>query len=69
MIGGDSIGERKPGRPTTDPKNIRLEVQLTEEHRERLDYCVDVTSLSRAEIIRQGIDVMHEKITNAQQKK
>lgn len=67
--GGFFIGEKKLGRPTEDPNNVRLELRMTETHREKLDYCVDVTSLSRAEIIRQGIDVMYDEIKNSHQKK
>ena len=55
--------ERKMGRPTDDPKSFRLEIQLTEDRRAMLDYCAEATGLSRAEIIRRGIDRMYTEIT------
>jgi hypothetical protein len=47
------------GKTTNDPKEIRLEIRLTNDRQEKLDYCVDAEGLSRAEIIRRGIDKMY----------
>lgn len=43
------------GRPTTDRKNLRLELRLTEKEKEMLDFCVEVYKLSKGEIIRRSI--------------
>jgi hypothetical protein len=59
---GDFI--KKMGRPTDDPKNVRLEIQLTRERQEKLGYCVKAFGLAKAEIIRQGIDEMYQKALN-----
>jgi len=34
---------------------------MSDEELKRLDYCCEVFGLTKAEIIRQGIDVMYEK--------
>ena len=54
----------RTGRPTNDPKNVRLEIQLTLERQKKLDYCSKVLGLPKAEIIRQGIDRMYEDVLN-----
>lgn len=43
------------GRPTTDRKNLRLELRLTEREKDMLDFCVEVYKLSKGEIIRRSI--------------
>jgi len=35
---------------------------------QRLDYCVEVLGLTKAEIIRQGIELMYEKAQKEAQK-
>lgn len=47
--------------PSTDPKTIEYKVRLSEEDKQRLDYCAEVLGLAKAEIIRQGIDRMYEE--------
>jgi len=49
------------GRPTDDPKNLNTRIRLSESDIEKLDFCVKVYGLTKAEIIRQGIDEMYEK--------
>lgn len=41
--------------PTTNRKNLRLELRLTEKEKEMLDFCAGVYKLSKAEIIRRSI--------------
>lgn len=53
------------GKYTDDPKKSRLEMRLGEDHQAMLDYCVEATGLSRAEIIRRGISKMYQEIQAA----
>lgn len=51
----------RTGRPTDDPKNRGYRIRMSDAELKRLDYCAEVLGLSKAEIIRQGIDAMYEK--------
>ena len=61
-------GEKIPrtGRPTDDPKKLSTRIRLSEEDIKKLEYCHEVLGLTKAEVIRQGIDIMYKK---AQSKK
>lgn len=50
------------GRPTAEPKTLNTRVRLSEEDVNRLEYCSKETGQSKAEIIRQGIKEVYEKI-------
>lgn len=50
------------GRPTNDPKTLNTRIRLSEEDIKRLEYCAEKTGLTKAEIIRQGIKEVYEKI-------
>lgn len=41
---------------------------MTDAELKRLDYCCEVLGLSKAEIIRSGIDLMHEKALEKQKR-
>jgi len=60
MSRGDII--KKMGRPTDDPKKSRLELRLTDAEVQMLDHCVKETGLSKADIIRQGINEIYKKL-------
>ena len=49
------------GRTTGEPKEVRLEIRLSERHNEMLEYCVEVYRSSKGEIIRKGVEIMHAK--------
>lgn len=46
-------------RTTNDPKDIRLEVRLSENANEKLAFCSESLGLSKGEVIRKGIDEMY----------
>ncbi len=56
----------RTGRPTDDPKILRLEMRLGGDHRAMLDYCAEVLKLPRAEIVRRGIEQMYQEAINKQ---
>lgn len=52
----------RTGRPTDDPKDSRLMVRLSEEDREKLNYCHKATGKPKAEIVRLGIDAVYNAL-------
>lgn len=49
----------KMGRPTDDPKPHNTRVRMSDAELKRLDYCAKVLGLTKADVIRQGIDRMY----------
>ena len=50
------------GRPTDNPKDISLKVRLDKETDEKLNECVRITEVSKAEVIRRGIHKVHDDL-------
>ena len=55
--------------PTEDTKDIRLEIRLSTAINEKLNYCCDTLGLSKGEIIRRGIEKMHDHAEQKQASK
>lgn len=51
----------RTGRPTDDPKIHEKKIRFSDRDIEKLDYCCQVFGVSRAEIIRTGIDKMYDE--------
>lgn len=52
----------RTGRPPSEnPKDRGYRLRMSDEDLQMLDYCVDVLGLTKAEIIRHGIQFMYEK--------
>ena len=49
------MGNKKMGRPTDNPKDISLKVRLDKDTAEKLDECVRILDVSKAEVVRQGV--------------
>jgi len=59
----------RTGRPLSDnPKNSRVEIRMTSEDEEKLDYCCKVIGKSRSEIAREGIDIVYTRLRKLQNK-
>ena len=56
----------RTGRPTDDPKHESIKIRVSENTLEKLDYCHQRTGLSRAEIIRQGIDKIYSQLKQSE---
>jgi hypothetical protein len=57
--------EKKSGRPTVaDKRDNRIEVKMNTEELMRLDYCVMAKDMDRAKIIRDGVDMVYDSITD-----
>lgn len=50
------------GRPTDNPKTLNTRIRLSEQDVQMLEYCAKETGLTKAEIIRQGIKEVYNKI-------
>lgn len=52
----------RTGRPTDDPKILNTRIRLSEYDVKLLEFCAEKTGLTKAEIIRQGIKEVYEKL-------
>lgn len=52
----------RTGRPTENPKNVRVGVRLTEKEKKMLDECEEKLHLSKTQIISLGIQKVYESI-------
>lgn len=48
--------------PSKDPKRNDTRIRLTDSEREKLDFCAEKTGMTKADVIRQGIDLVYQKI-------
>ena len=59
----------RTGRPpSVNPKNSRVEIRMTSEDEEKLDYCCRVTGKSRSEIARDGVVIIYAKLRKLEKK-
>lgn len=52
----------RTGRPTNNPKNNRLELRLSDADAEKLKYCSKKENISRAEVLRKGLEEFYQKL-------
>lgn len=52
----------RTGRPTDNPKKLSTRVRLSQEDVDRLEYCAEKTGQSKADIIRQGIKSVYDRL-------
>lgn len=52
----------RTGRPTNNPKNNWTGFRLSDDDIKKLNYCVEKTGMSKAEIVRRGIDMVYQEI-------
>lgn len=53
----------RTGRPKSDnPKNVRLEIRLTQRDAERLQKCSDALNTTRTGVILKGIDLVEAEL-------
>lgn len=51
----------RTGRPTDDPKTYETRVRMSDSDLEKLNYCCQILRVTKAEVIRQGIEEMYRK--------
>lgn len=49
----------RTGRPTNDHKDKGYRLRISESDIQKLDFCVEALSMTKAEVIRNGIDKMY----------
>ena len=52
----------RTGRPTTDPKKHETRIRMSDEDVRLLTICCEKTGMSKADVIRQGIREVYEKV-------
>jgi len=52
-----------PRPKSENPKNLRFEIRLTQDTEKILELCCKKTGLSKAEVIRLGIQKVYEEVT------
>jgi hypothetical protein len=52
-----------------DPRNNQYRIRLSDAELSKLDYCVKHTGKTKAEIIREGIEIIYRKITEGKNEK
>ena len=51
----------RTGRPTDDPKKYETRVRMSDSDLEKLNYCCEKFELTKAEVIRRGIEVVYRE--------
>lgn len=52
----------RTGRPTKDPKTHDTRIRMSDEDIRLLEICCQKTGLSKADVIRQGIREVYERV-------
>jgi len=53
------------GRPVSvNPRQKRVETKMTADELEKLNFCCERTGKTRSEIVREGIDIVYERLQN-----
>ncbi len=59
----------RTGRPTDNPKKVRLEVRLTENQAEMLTECAKNLKLTKTDVIVRGIEEIYQAMGRVNRKK
>lgn len=55
--------QKKMGRPPSDnPKDTRIYIRIDKSTLNKLDECAVATKTTRSEIVRQGIDLVYDRL-------
>lgn len=52
----------KMGRPTDNPKNKEIKIRIDESTLEHLEELSEVQKITRASVIRKGIEIQYEQL-------
>ncbi len=58
----------RTGRPTDDPKKHETRIRMSDKDIEMLEYCCKVTGRTKADIIRDGIKEVYNRIIENNEK-
>lgn len=62
MKGGNKVSPKMGQKIKEKPKNVRLDLRLTESQAEDLKYCADKLKTSRTDIINKGVNEVKMKL-------
>lgn len=48
--------------PSKNPRCNDTRIRLTDDERNKLDYCSKVTGMTKADVIRKGIDLVYNEV-------
>lgn len=54
--------KKKMGRPTDAPRVNNYRIRMTDAELRKLEACCERTGLSKADVIRKGIDIIYQEI-------
>jgi len=54
------LGAKKLGRPTDNPKDITMKIRFDKNTAEKLEECSEKMNVSRAEVVRRGVQKMYD---------
>lgn len=57
------MAKAKGRPPSKDPKRNDTRIRLTDSQAEKLEYCSKKTGMTKADVIRLGIDMVYEEVT------
>jgi predicted DNA-binding protein len=55
---------KKMGRPTDSPKDISLRIRINAQTDEKLKECSQTLDVTKSEVVRQGINRIHDDLKN-----
>lgn len=61
--GSDNMSPAKGRPPSKDPKRNDTRIRLTDSEVEKLEYCSRKTGMTKADVIRRGIDMVYADVT------
>ena len=53
----------RTGRPTEDPKKGRVQLRMSDNDVEKLEFCCKKTGMSKADVIRRGIELVYKEVS------
>ena len=60
---GETMAQKKTGRPPSDDSMTdRIFVRVSKETKEKLDECTQELETSRSDVVRKGIDMVHDSL-------
>ncbi|WP_195985298.1 CopG family transcriptional regulator [Clostridium sp. D33t1_170424_F3] len=54
------MDKKKMGRPTDNPKPIKMQLRLDEETNEKLSGCCKALGLNKSEVLRMGVHQIYD---------
>lgn len=53
----------RTGRPTEDPKKHETRIRMSDREIEMLEICCKKTGMTKADVIRRGIDLVYKQVS------